>query len=92
MFGVKKSCRFLEQTLKLTSLESLSLQNCSLKVEDTLDCLSQLKTLKFKNSYFKLQGSTLSILKEMLNPSISCLEFTCLEFLSLKRFDEHSLE
>jgi hypothetical protein len=79
MFDVDENCRFLEQTLKLTSLESLSLKRCTLKVRDTLDSLSQLRTLKFKDTDFKLQRLTLNTLKEMLNPSISCLEFLSLD-------------
>jgi hypothetical protein len=82
MIDVHENCPFTETTLKLSSIEKLSLRHCRLKVEDTLDTLSQLKTLKFKNTSFKLHGEdvvSLNTLKEMLNPSTSNLEFLSLD-------------
>ena len=82
MVDVHESCPFTETTLKLSSMEKLSLRHCRLKVEDTLDSLGHLRILKFKNTSFKLHGLdvvSLNTLKEMLNPSTSNLEFLSLD-------------
>jgi hypothetical protein len=50
MVDVNEDCPFTETTLKLSTIEKLSLKNCKLKVEDKLDTLCHLKTLKFKNT------------------------------------------
>jgi hypothetical protein len=56
MVNVIDYCGFTEKLLKFRSVENLSLKNCNLKVENALNTLSHLKTLKFKKTYFKLHG------------------------------------
>jgi hypothetical protein len=87
MVDVNDYCGFTEKLLKFTSIDNLSLKNCELKVKNALDTLSQLKTLKFKGSNFRGEDwvyfntlKALQTLKEMLNPSISNLEFLSMGF------------
>jgi len=87
MVDVNDYCGFTEKLLKFTSIDNLSLKNCELKVKNALDTLSQLKTLKFKDSNFRGEDwvyfntlKALQTLKEMLNSSISNLEFLSMDF------------
>jgi hypothetical protein len=50
MVDVNEDCPFTETTLKLATIEKLTLKNCKLKVEDKLDTLCHLKILKFKKT------------------------------------------
>jgi hypothetical protein len=52
MVGVKESFPFTEATLKVSSIEELSLTFCTLKVEDSLDPQSKLRTLELKYTDF----------------------------------------
>jgi hypothetical protein len=81
MVNVNESFPFTETTLKLSSIEKLSLRNCRLNLNYMLESLSQLKTLKFKKTSFTLDGQNivhLKTIKEMLNPRTSNLEFLSL--------------
>ena len=52
MLNVHESCALTETILLNSTIEKLSIRNCSLKVLDKLDTKCHLKSLKFKNSSF----------------------------------------
>ena len=92
MVEVHESCPFTETTLKLSTIEKLSLRHCRLYVHDKLDIFCYLKTLSFKNTSFSFNErdeESLETLKEMLNSSMSKLEFLSLENSYSPSLDEY---
>jgi len=89
MVRVKESFPFTAITLKLSPIIELSLIDCKLNLDDSMDPLSHLRTLELKNTSFKGRPTGivyLNYLKRMLNPSASNLELLLLEY-----FGKHSL-
>ena len=92
MVDVDEECPFTETTLKLSTIEKLSLRNCNINVDDKLDNLCHLKTLKFKNTSIQIlekDEESLKTLKQMLNSAMSNLEFVSLEFSYSPRLEEY---
>jgi hypothetical protein len=92
MVDVEEFCPFTVTTLKLSSIEKLSLRNCILKVDDKLDNLCHLKVLKYKKTSFYIQGKkeeSLKSLKNILNSTMSNLEFLSLEFFYFPLLEEY---
>lgn len=89
---VNEDFPFTESTLKIPTIEKLSLRNCSLKVSDKLDTKCHLKSLKFKNSSIQIEGKddkSLKTLKKMLNSTKSNLEFLSLEHTQTPSIEEY---